>query len=601
MIYVSYDGDSIGAKIGAARLSNDIVQVRKVNELINAGNRVFQSFVDSCLGAEMIESAGDEGCFTLPPDKMVELPAIAKKYYDLTGCTVTIGVGMDLAQSSKALLIGKVHGKANLTIYAPEMEDEIQKIAEHPISETQKQYEAYLGSEDSDYLHKAADPAEIQKRLQPNVSTAKAQPSLPPVKAPEGEEAPQEEAPVDHEQEFHNFAQAQGAQDLNDRTHSKESLEQIKKELTEVLQTVRQQLPNIAQLKQVAPEAYQSIVDLVQGVVALGTEVMSKHPDLNKSEDLFKGISDIAPGKITGQKLDLHPSTSQAKVYSRKFDYSHVLHPDMQSSGFKLHVEHKNTMLPKGVKEIVTDRTAPHLFPVRPSETIHSVLTAPNGNEIGHVRGHVYQKGQGKAIEPHSDLDPAYHGKGLGSSMYEAAFAHAKSTGVNRVAGGVHSPDAHALHTRLSKKHGFHYKGQMGDEGFHADDNPFPYKSYSYALKTEKEPHENENGFIGPGHGPIFYRDDEITKDEEDPSGSGSANEGQGRRMGANAGGAQSGRAHVKLPVGSTYQGKTKIINGETGLANWRSVKGGAIASQLHNPPILGANSSATSANNPDR
>src|ERR1700690_985887 len=591
IIYVSYDGDGIGARIGQARLHDDVVEVKRVNQAIEAGNRAFYAFVDSTFGAEMIEVAGDEGCFMLPPDKLSEIPRIAKQYSDLVGATVSIGIGMSLSQSSKALLIAKLRGKKQLCVWVPEMQAEIDEAMKNLPSEAVKLHEAYLGHEDSDILGKSADPADIQKRLQPFVPKSTPPVSLPPVRQPD---VPQD-APINHEEEFHNIAQAQGAKDLQGQQHSKETLEQIKEGVTETLQNLRLQLPAIAQLQQTSPEAYQSIIALVQSVVSLGKETMSSLPTITKSEveDLAKALS-MEPGKRVQSKLEPHPRAKEAKIFSRTFDYSHLLPADEKNSGFKLQVEHRNTMLPKGVKSIPIGES-PHLLPIRPIETIHSTLHSPTGAEIGTVRGHVSKKGHDKLIEPHSELDAPYRGKGLGTAMYEAVYSHAKQTGVNRVSGGVHSPDAHALHTRLSAKHGFHYKSAREPD---IKDNFFPYKPYSYALKSEMDGHENEDGFIGKGHGPIFYRDEVVNKDEGEAT---ESSEGQKRATGANSGGAQSGRAHMNLPVGTLLNGKTKMINGETGLANWRSVKGGAIASQLHNPPILGANSSATSANNPDR
>lgn len=594
MIYYSWDGDHIGRLAGQTKLNNDIEGTRKIGRAIEDGNKLFIDFAINN-GGSPIQSGGDEGAATIPADKLPELMPVTAQYHQITGCTVTIGIGFDLASSSKAVLIGKVYGKGDCAVvWQPEMEKLIDELIANPISEKDKEVEAYLGHDDTDHLGKA-DPADIQRRLQPTVPHGHAPITLPEVKldAPQQDPAAEPQKP-NYEDEFHGHAQKQAAKDLHDKTHSQENLQQLKQSVVETLQNVRTQLPVIAQLKQTSPDAYNSVVELIQGVIELGKETMVM-PKVKKSEDLSKAISKLEPGKRLAAKLEPHPRAQGANVFTRTFDYSHLLPPDVKNSGFQLHIEHKNTMLPKGVKEIPTSNTSSVVAPVRPTEMIRSVIKSPTGQEVGQVTGHIRSKFDQKVIEPHSELDAPYRGKGLGTAMYEAAYTHAKSTGVNRVEGGVHSPDAHALHTRLAKKHGFHYRSKR-EAG--VTDDYFPYKPYSYALKSEVF-HENEDGFLGPGHGPIFYRDGEIEKDELDAQLG--PNEGAKRRMGANSGGAQAGRRHLNLPVGTFLDGKVKIINGVTGLANWRSVKDGAIASQQHNPPILGANSSPTSASNPDR
>src|SRR6202142_4095148 len=247
-LFVSVDGDDVGRKIGQMRLANDVVGCRKVSTDIESGNKLWELFAIRSLG-QMIENGGDEISFSVPADKLPEIPQIASQYCDLVHATCTVGVGRNLAESSKALLVGKLRGKHQMVIFQDEMNSEIDEAMKNLPSEAVKLHEAYLAHEDSDILGKSADPADIQKRLQPFVPKSTPPVSLPPVKQPD---VPQD-APINHEEEFHNIAQAQGAKDLQGQQHSKETLEQIKEGVTETLQNLRLQLPAIAQLQQTSP------------------------------------------------------------------------------------------------------------------------------------------------------------------------------------------------------------------------------------------------------------------------------------------------------------------------------------------------------------
>lgn len=230
---------------------------------------------------------------------------------------------------------------------------------------------------------------------------------------------------------------------------------------------------------------------------------MEQMQEASKKKPLAKSIKAIPKGN---QKQNPSVKMDPSKVdFHQAYDYSHVLPETARAKGMQLEVHHtKFTSRVSGEQK----------------EFFKAHLIDPNSNkkEVGKVNGIVRQAGselpvrfedepgsKGQydvdSLEPHSELHPDYHGQGLGTAMYEALYSHAFSTGIDTVHGGMHSADAHRLHERLAKKHGFTYRPRDDDTG----QPEYPYGSYQYALKSEIDG-LHETTYIGPGKGVVFSR-----------------------------------------------------------------------------------------------
>lgn len=108
----------------------------------------------------------------------------------------------------------------------------------------------------------------------------------------------------------------------------------------------------------------------------------------------------------------------------------------------------------------------------RRGRSILSVVRNAAGAEVGSVEGRV----AGDNMEPHSKLARDFQGRGIGSAMYEALFAHARRAGVKTVQSWGHTPAAAKVHEKLSAKHGLSYRGL---------DHPDSDGGYEYELKSE--------------------------------------------------------------------------------------------------------------------
>lgn len=232
-VFCAFDGDGIGKIVGASRLVDDIVELRRVNSAINAGNHLFESFCAS-KGGSWIEGGGDEGCFELPAEYLPEVPSVAKQYAQIVGATVSVGIGMKLSESSKALLVAKLRGKDRIVLWSDDMQPELE-IPE-------KDERAKIADE---YLNKSivADP------LSPPI-----EPSL--------------------EDLLHQAARERKQLDDENAAQDTSRIDELRQTLGQILLLIKEKSPVIAQLQDADPDAYQAILSLVQGVIALGKETM---------------------------------------------------------------------------------------------------------------------------------------------------------------------------------------------------------------------------------------------------------------------------------------------------------------------------------------
>lgn len=301
-VFVSADGDGIGKFIGIARLNDDVAEVRRIDQCITAGNKLFESFALRSLGS-VVEAGGDEIAFLLPPDKLSELPAICEQYFLAVGATVSVGVGLKLSESSKALMVAKLRGKNQIVLYHPDQEAEIAAVG--PQTEADKLSEEYLqkGGEGSGrydhHLHgiRGARPghgdgyhpggnkgahAGFGGHKVPHREHGQHEEGAEAVKqaveAKHAMEALQPQTP-NYENDFHVEASKQGDQDQQDAHAASGAKDDLRQQLAAILSNVREKGAIISQLQQVDPDAYAAILNLVQGVIALGREVLGPNED----------------------------------------------------------------------------------------------------------------------------------------------------------------------------------------------------------------------------------------------------------------------------------------------------------------------------------
>lgn len=140
-LFVSFDGDHIGRKVGQLSLADDEEGVRRISQAIDSGNRLVAAWVNSVLGA-MISYGGDELRARIPANSLVDVERIRQQYATAVGSSVSVGVGIRLSEADKALLSAKIRGGDQVMLYGPDVDKDLVQLQER--SESQKLGDEYL-------------------------------------------------------------------------------------------------------------------------------------------------------------------------------------------------------------------------------------------------------------------------------------------------------------------------------------------------------------------------------------------------------------------------------------------------------------------------
>lgn len=143
LLYVSCDADDAGKLIGRARLADDVEEVRRTSARLDRGLEILKSWALS-VGGSVVEAGGDECSLEIPADHIGELPAVREQYADAVKCTLSVGVGVRLAESAKALYAAKLRGKDQIVFYSPEVDELLEKESKGDQSEADKMRAEYL-------------------------------------------------------------------------------------------------------------------------------------------------------------------------------------------------------------------------------------------------------------------------------------------------------------------------------------------------------------------------------------------------------------------------------------------------------------------------
>jgi GNAT superfamily N-acetyltransferase len=421
--------------VGRARLSDEVEEVRRIDHAIKMGNEVFRSWAVTS-GGSITEISGDEGTIEIPADVLEDLPSICHTYKTAVGATVSVGLGKTLSESAKSLMAAKLRGGSRAVFYGPDVEETISARKEPTEAEKIQ----------DEYLNKAEGSAQVS----PDAIGGSPHESSEHTEA-ETARAVAEGAPPqqDYETSFHSAATHQETKDRARNLQNSEDMSQLKAKVAASLESLRQQLPVLNQLKSAYPDSYKAVTSLVQSVIGLSRGIQAADEQLeNVQKSERPRFADIKP----------------KKKEENEFDYSHLLPPQIQSQGYKIRVKMKSS---------VTGNPG--------DSFLSSTVISPSGSPKGRVSGYFYNG----AVEPHSGLDLDLQGKGIGKALYEALYAHAKNKhGVNTVRGEGASKSAHHVHLSLAKKYGFKIKSQDPDEDV-GPDVPYHYQIKSELQKTE--------------------------------------------------------------------------------------------------------------------
>jgi hypothetical protein len=289
-------------EVERATRGNEPEMARRASTGIETGNMIIQSWVLSA-GGEMVSTSGVDGMGKVPAEKLDELADILERYEQSTDSRISVGVGFEPQEADTALRVAEARGgKPAVVLYNEDVAIEAHELEESEDSDDdlgpiapEDEAELEGGAPESDggagqTLHKAegdAKPGEASKIVAGSKDPLAAQMSAPstvsPMSAPSGQpQAGPAVAP----------GQAQDPQ-------------QLKQAVASVLQDVKSNMEAIQELQQSNPQAFQSVVGLVQAFVTVARELFGDQggQPMQKSESQSEkagiGPEDVDQGELS--------------------------------------------------------------------------------------------------------------------------------------------------------------------------------------------------------------------------------------------------------------------------------------------------------------
>lgn len=152
-LYIAADGDGIGKLVGRAVIANDVEELHKVSNRIDAAQDFILHWTKD-VGGTKISGGGDEFTAAIPPEIRNELKSLRASIEKSFGYTISVGVGRSLSEAGTALLVAKLRGKDRIVWFNKHIKEDIKK-AKRRVREgraTQEEYklsEAYLEKSDN--------------------------------------------------------------------------------------------------------------------------------------------------------------------------------------------------------------------------------------------------------------------------------------------------------------------------------------------------------------------------------------------------------------------------------------------------------------------
>jgi chromosome segregation ATPase len=200
-------------------------------------------------------------------DHIQDLPSIREKYESAVGATVSVGLGLSIAEADKALLSSKLNGKDRITFYTPAVDAEIRELQNKEPKEDDKIFKEYLG--------KAEHPlkAQFDKIIQEKQDAERAK----------------------------SEQQAQA----NEKT-------QVKAAVVQILQQVKSNAKELEALKEESPHLYESIMQMTNALIMLARQLKEQGP---------------SPAQPASTELSKSQKASKAKHFVMNFPVGFLLPP----------------------------------------------------------------------------------------------------------------------------------------------------------------------------------------------------------------------------------------------------------------------------------
>lgn len=295
-VFVAYRGDRLADEAAQATLKDSADDLSRLNQRIQQANGILKAWAESH-GGRVIAIMGDGGRLEVGADHLSELPQIRQQYEQEVGASVSVGVGKKLFEAEQALEFAVKGGGDKLELWTPELPAELASLQDP--NNSVNLFSSYLDKAEPALNDDAAGGG----MTGPSQST----PASPAAPVAEGSEHSENEAlqsmlenqpqPVDLAGQFSQLAEMSEGQEQAKKEQqvqqqqADEQNDNIRAALVEVLKKFKAQTPLWEQLKEAQPEAYKTLMAVVQAMVALAKQVYSgdqqEQPVQKSEDDLF--------------------------------------------------------------------------------------------------------------------------------------------------------------------------------------------------------------------------------------------------------------------------------------------------------------------------
>lgn len=135
--YVAVNGDDIGSRVMKFNLKNDIVSAQDLSQKINDTSQMIIYILSTKPENkfELLLCGGADLSFMYSSNRLNDLENIRKAYKEITGATLTIGVGNSLSKAIKSLSYGKLTGKNRLVIWEPNVDAQLNALEKKTLND----------------------------------------------------------------------------------------------------------------------------------------------------------------------------------------------------------------------------------------------------------------------------------------------------------------------------------------------------------------------------------------------------------------------------------------------------------------------------------
>ncbi len=325
---------------------DDDVEVKRTGwRIVKSGIDVLTSWLGLGNGS-MIYEAGTEGAAEIPAEIVDELPRIFDQVMAAWKNEVSVGVGATLGDSKRALKIAQGRGGNRIIMWSEDYMQELSRELGSDEGEEDEQGDFFdderedtdqgkttglqrseIWDEDSinNLMNALGDDwMDLTMKLQKDEVTPEEASAIEgpqsPASAPEGGGAGQaqgpesamsadgvtagsegtapagspagdgggkapkgKKAPASHEEAFH---QAAGDEDARQRASETPQRQELKQQVVQSLTKIKEAAPKLEALKQQAPDMYQTVLDIIETMSMMATEIVNEEqPDPEEEEE----------------------------------------------------------------------------------------------------------------------------------------------------------------------------------------------------------------------------------------------------------------------------------------------------------------------------